>query len=250
MARRLVLAALLVSGLAMPGLAGEATEAAATENSLEAITARLAGVRLNVEVEKQEPERVLDLIRDAAKVNIVVGPDARAQLEGRAVSLKLKNVTALSALQQMLRQLGMVSTYGDEALIVATIESAAPQPQIKVYDIRDLTEGTRGFRLPPDVFGSQVDMLYYYWIRTQLGPTAGTGVNKDPFWEFDLINRFPPDSIGEVIAKTVQEKFGKDTGVSVTYHDGYLVVVEKPKPTRVPVMPPQAVPAATSISTK
>ena len=249
MARRLVLAALLVSGLATPVLAGEATEAAAAENSLEAMTVRLAGVRLNVEVEKQEPERVLDLIRDAAKVNIVVGPDARAQLEGRAVSLKLKNVTALSALQQMLRQLGMVTTYGDEALIVATAESAAPQPQITVYDIRDLTE-RRGERLPPTVFGSQVDMLYYYWIRTQLGPRAGTDGNRDPFWEFDLVNRYPPDHIGEVIAKTVQEKFGKDTGVSVTYHDGYLVVVEKPKPTRVPVMPPQAVPAATSISTK
>ena len=47
----------------------------------------------------------------------------------------------------------MVTSYGDEALIVTTPGSAQPHPQVTVYDIRDITETARGSRLPPGRVG-------------------------------------------------------------------------------------------------
>jgi len=239
MERRLALAALLIVAASLPCAAGQPAPAGAAENSLEGITQRLAATRMeSVEVEKQDAEKVLDLIRDAAKVNIVVEAEARRALEGKTVTLKLKGVTALSVLQHVLRQAELVSTYDDEALVITTPNANQPHPQITIYDIRDMTEAPKGSRLPPTLFGSQIDPLYYYWIRTQLGPVAGGPGVRDPFWELELLDKYPPDHIGEVIAKTVQERF-KGTGVTVNYYDGYLVVVEQPKAARVPVLPPK-----------
>ncbi|HPD14054.1 MAG TPA: hypothetical protein PLE19_03850 [Planctomycetota bacterium] len=229
--------ALALGMAAASGLAAQPTEAEA-ENSLEAITRKLAAARMEeVNVDKKDPDAVFDLIRDRAKVNLVVDPEARRQLEGKSVSLKLRGVTALSVLQHVLRQVDCVTAYADEALVVTTAAAAQPHPQITIYDIRDMTIAPKGSRLPPTLFGSQIDPLYYYWIRTQLGPTTGGPGVRDPFWELELIDKYPDDPIGEVIARTIQEKF-KGTGVSVSYYDGYLVVVEQPKAARVPVLPP------------
>ena len=238
MGMRLVLAATLVAALAAPSLAGEAA-AGPPENSLEAITLRMASTRIEeVNVDKKDPDAVFDLVRDAAKVNIVVEADARRALEGKSVTLRLRGCSALSVLQHTLRQVGLVTTYADEALVVATEDSAKPHPQVNIYDIRDVTEATKGSRLPPTMFGSQLDPLYYYWIRAHIGPVAGASGGRDPFWETELLDKYPADHIGEVIAATFQEKF-KDTGVSVRYMDGYLVVVTQPKAARVPVLPPK-----------
>lgn len=242
MRKRLALAAFAALAGALPALGGQPA-AAPDDNSLEAITTRLASSRIDeVNVDGRDPDVVLDLIRDAARVNIVVEADARRALEGKTVTLKLRGVTALSVLQHVLRQVGLVTTYADEALVVATEDSAKPHPQVAIYDIRSLTTAPKGSRLPPTLFGSQIDPLYYYWVRNYIGPVAGTGPNRDPFWELELLDTYPPDPIGEVIAASFQEKF-KDTGVSVRYMDGYLVVVTQPKATRVPVLPPKLEPA-------
>ncbi len=234
MAKWLALVALLLVAFVSSSLAGQP----AGDNTLEAITQRLIAAKIDeVNVEKKDPEAVLDLVRDAAKVNLVVEPDARRALEGKTITIKLRGVTALSVLQHVLRQVNLVSTYADEALVVATEEAAKPHPQISMYDIRDITEAPKGNRLPPTLFGSQLDPLYYYWIRNQISPIAGFPGRRDPFWELELLDKYPPDHIGEVIALTAQERF-KDTGVSVKYYDGYLVVVQQPKAARVPVVPP------------
>jgi hypothetical protein len=218
-------------------LPATSAQAAAQENSLEAITQRLATTKADWEIDKQEPDKALDEIRTKANVNIIVEGAARKLWEGKTVSLKLKGASALSALHHILRQIDLVTAYAEEALVVTTAEDAQPDPQVTIYDIRDITEVARSTRVPAMLFGSQIDPLYYYWIRTQLGPVSGAGINRDPFWELELVDKYPPDHIGEVIAKTFQEKLGKDAKVSVSYHDGYLVVVEQPKATRVPVLP-------------
>ena len=243
MRERLIPVAFLVVAVACVAIAGQARAAAAPDSSLEGIMQRLGSSRLDVEVDKQEPDKVLDLVREKANVNIVVEPAARRQWEGQLVTLKLKGVSALSVLNHVLRQVDLVTSYGDEALVVTTAKAVQPHPQVTIYDIRDITEAPKGNRLPPTLFGSQIDPLYYYWIRSQLGPVSGAGGPRDPFWELELVDKYPADQIGEVIAKTFQEKF-KDTGVSVSYHDGYLVVVEQPKATRVPVRPPEVKKAA------
>jgi hypothetical protein len=229
---RLALAVLLVAAVACPSIAGEAK----AENSLDAITQRLTGARLqSVAIDKHEPDKALDLIRDAAKVNIVLSTEARKLTDGKTVTLKLQNVSALSALHHVLRQLELVASYGEEALVLTTAEAAKPHPQITLYDIRDLTEAGRAFRTPSIVMGAEVDPLYYYWIRTQLGPVSGTGAHRDPFWELELVDTYPPDHIGETIAAAIEKDLrAKDLGVTVTYDDGYLVVIHQPKTPRYP----------------
>jgi len=208
---------------------------------------RLADTKLTIAVENADPDKVLDTIRDQAKVNIVVDPAARKRWADQTVTLKLKDVSAISALAHLLRQLDLASFYADEALVVTATQTVQPHPQITIYDVRDLALMHRAPRLPPTLFGAQLDPLYYYWIRTQLGPTSGTTERRDPFWELELVDEYPPDHrIGELLAATVQELIGgKDLGLTVTYHDGYLVVVEQPKAGRLPVTPAQIKKATT-----
>ncbi|MFP4057567.1 MAG: hypothetical protein ACLF0G_11925 [Candidatus Brocadiia bacterium] len=240
MKTRIAALSMLGAVTAFLACAGQAQAAERPENTIESVTERLARTTVDVSATNEDPDKVLDIIREKAGINIVVGPEVRRRWEQQTVSLKLKGVSALSALHHILRQLGVVSTYANEALVIVTPEAAEPDPQITIYDIRDITETPRGNRLPPQLFGGQIDPLYYYWVRGQLGPLPGTGVGtrRDPFGELDLLDRYPPDPIGEVIATTIEQKLGgKDTGVSVSYHDGYLVVVEHPEPARLPFTP-------------
>jgi len=229
--------AFLLVAWASCGLAGETPAGGGGDNTLDAITNRLAAAKLSIEVDKQSPDKVLDIIRDAAKANIVLDPAVRRAWEDETVTLKLKEVTALSALQHLLRQLEVVCAYGDEALIVTTPKAVQPHPQITFYDIRDLTEGHRSFRSPATLFGSQIDPLYYWYRdRTQLGDAVDYSGFRDFLDQLDLVDTTPPDRIGEILAEAVERQVGgKDLGVSVTYRDGYLVVVQQPKAARMPL---------------
>jgi hypothetical protein len=184
---------------------------------------------------------VFDFIRDAANVNIVIAPEARAKMDAQTVTVKLTTpVTTLSALQHVLRQVGMVATYGDEAFIITTSDAAQPHPQVTIHDIRDLTEANRAFRPPPTIFGAQVDPLYYGWIHARRGERVGMDGHPDPFHVFETVDRYPPDQIGAIIAATVQRMAAaKNLDVYVEYFDGYLVVVHQPKAPRVQVAPDQ-----------
>jgi len=240
MSARLGLVAVGLLLIAAVGLAGEPQAGVAPENTVDAVMGRLAATKMNVDVDKQAPDKVLDLIRDAAKVNIVVDANVRKLWETETLTLKLKDVSALSVLHHVLRQSDSVATYAEEALLVTSPQTAQPQPQITVYDIHDITQGLRDFRLPPTVFGNQIDPLFYYYTRSQLGPLAGSTAyaeaSYDPFYDLELLNRYPPDSIGQVVADTIERQLGgKELGISATYRDGYLIVVQQPKAPRVPL---------------
>jgi len=87
------------------------------------------------------------------------------------------------------------------------------------------------------LFGAQIDPLYY-WYRGQLGAVSPGTVRNDPFAQLELVDSYPPDHIGQVIAETIGQAIAaKRPGVSVSYHDGYLVVVEQPKTARIPITP-------------
>ncbi len=235
---RLALTACGLLAVAALGWAGEPTQAPPQGNSFDATMARLNATKMSIDADKVNPDKILDQIRKDANVNIVVDPAVRKAWETETVTLKLKDVSGFSALSHVLRQLDVAATYEEDALVIAAPQAVAPQPRITMYPVKDLIEPIRSFRLPPTLFGVQIDPLYYYWTRTQLGPVAGTGYGQnpsfDPFWEFELINRYPPDSFGQVLAETIERQVGgKELGISVTYRDGYLIVVEQGKPPRI-----------------
>jgi hypothetical protein len=252
MSARVALMAVLVVGVAFTSVAGEAPAAATAGNALDALTQRLAATKLSIEVEKQNPDKVFDIIRNAANVNIVIDPAVRIRWEQETVTLRLKDVSALSAFRTLLNQLDLCATYADEAFAITTPKSIQPDPQVSVYDIRDLTTAKRSFRLPPEVLGAQIDPLpYWFRNRVQLGDSADYDKFKEFMDQLDLVNYEAPDPIGDIIAQTVQRATGgKEGGISVTYRDGYLIVVEQPKPTRLPLTPTEIGKATTGTTGK
>ncbi|NQT88996.1 hypothetical protein HQ560_19665 [bacterium] len=231
----LVVAAVLLLSCAV--VAGEAAATPKIDNSVEALMRRMDEARVTLEVEKQNPDRVLDFVRDAARVNILVDPKVREQWEAQTLTLKLKSeVSALSAFHHILRQVNMVAVYTNEAFVITLPEKNQPHPQIAVHDVRDILEASRGFRTPPTIFGSQIDPLYYGWIRSNYGDRIGEDGRRDPLHVFEYLDRLPPDQIGSVIAQTVQKMAAaKNLDISVTYNDGYLVVVHQPKAGRLQI---------------
>jgi len=220
--------------LALPCAAATTLSVKGPDNSFQSITMRLADARVSVDAQAIPPDQVLDLIRKAGSVNIVVAPDVREAWAAKTVTMKLDNVSALSAFHHLLRHLDLCSFYADEAMVVTTPQAVQPAPRVSVYDIRDITEASRGFRLPPTVFGSQIDPLHYYFRHYD--PVSGF-VGQGGFREFmddlEYLERYPPDPYGEIIADVISTQTNaKERGVSVTYRDGYLIVVEQPKPAR------------------
>ena len=237
MSGRSTLVAMLILAVALPCLAAEPPAAPQMDKGLAEATQRLASVKISIQADKEDPDKVLDAIRDKAKINIVVDPAVRKQWETETVTLKLNDVSALSAFYHVLHNLNLTASFANEAFIVNPPGKYDPHPQVTIYDIRDITEVARGTRQPPMLFGTQIDPLHY-WYRGQLGAVSGTTSPRDPFAVLELIDRYPADHIGEVIAQTIGKALAaRNPGVSVSYYEGYLVVTEQPKAARLPITP-------------
>jgi len=250
MSARTALATTLILAIALPCLAAQPAKNAKADDPLDVITKRLAGAKVTIEADKEHPDKVFDLIRNAANVNIVIEPAVRRRWETETVTLKLKDVSALSAFYHVVRNLDLVAAYANEAFVITTPDKAQPHPQVTIYDIRDMVTPPRGNRQPPSLFGAQVDPLFYRY-HERLGAVSGTKGSNDPFADLELVDRYPADPIGEVIADIVQEQArAKGLGVSVSYRAGYLVVVEQPKATRLPLTPSEIKKARTDTSAK
>jgi len=236
MSGRLALVAALLVAAALPCLAAE-PQAPEIDKGLAEATKRLASTKVAIEADKQDPDKVLDTIRDKAGVNIVIDPPVRRKWETETITLKLKDVSALAAFYHVLHNLDLTASYANEAFVVNLPDKYEPYPQVTIHDIRDITETPKGNRLPPMLFGTQIDPLWY-WYRGQLGAVSGSYRGRDPWGELEYLDRYPPDHIGEVIAATIGQAISaKNPGASVTYHDGYLVVVTQPKAARLPITP-------------
>ena len=248
MSGRSALVAVVALAIALPCLGAQAPAAAQIDKELAEATQRLASTKVTIEVEKHDPDKVLDIIRDEAKVNIVVDPTIRRRWDTETVTLKLKDVTALSAFYHLLHNLDLVASYANEAFIVNPPDKYQPSPTIAVYDIRDLTELHRTWRLPYMVQGAEIDPLFY---RGNLGAISSGTRSLDPYYEFELLNRYPPDPIGEALADAIGRAIAtRHPGVTVTYYEGYLVVTEQPKAARLPITPEERAKATAATTGK
>lgn len=235
MRARLPLTACLVALWAVPCLTAEPKAQKPPENSFHAITLRLADAKVSIDAKAAPPDELFEQIRKAAGINIVIAPVVLEAWGGKTVTMKLADVSALSAFHHLLRHLDLCSFYADEAMVVTTPRAVQPPPRISIYDIRDLVDAPRGFRLPPYLFGSQIDPLYYYFRHFDpISGFVGSGGFADFVEELDALNRYPRDDpFGEIIAEVIAKQTNaKEHGVTVTYRDGYLIVVEQPPPAR------------------
>ena len=104
--------------------------------------------------EEDDIERLVETIRNAAKVNIVMDQKAIADGVKRgtvrtAITLKVDNMTLQSALNWICRLSGLAWTLEDEAIFITTPDRIVAQNQkLKIYDIRDLSIKIQDFPGP------------------------------------------------------------------------------------------------------
>ena len=235
MRARMVVAACVVAVVAAPCLAGAPAAPAKADSAFLTLTKRLASVKVSLDLAAKPPEEAFELIRKAGSVNIVVAPDAEKALAGKTVTLKLNDVSALSAFHHVLRYLNLCASYADGAYVITAPEAVEPPPKISLYDIRDLTEARRTFRLPPTLFGAQIDPLYYYFRFYGRDTGFAEPQSIRAFLnDLESVDRHDPEPIGAIIAETVSRAIdAKKRGITVSYRGGYLIVVQKREPARI-----------------
>ena len=181
---RLALMACGLLAIAALGWAGEPTQPPRRATASMRSWRRLNAAKVSIDAEKVNPDKVLDQIRKDANVNIVVDPGVRKAWETETVTLKLKDVSGFSALSHVLRQVNVAATYEEDALVITAPQAVVLPPKITMYPVMDIIEPIRGFRLPPTLFGNQIDPLFYYyntnyWTRPQPRPLRRHGVQPE-----------------------------------------------------------------------
>lgn len=121
-----------------PGVTGQANEDVELNRRLDQSLAELS-------FEEQEFERVIDYMKDETDINFAVDwedLEANGIERDRPVTLRLANVTARTALSEILSQIGgdvrLAFGVGDGLLRIATKEKLDRDKFVLVYDMRDL----------------------------------------------------------------------------------------------------------------
>jgi hypothetical protein len=86
-------------------------------------------------------EQVVAFLRDQHNINIELDKASLDEIgigTDVPVTLSLKGVSLRSALQLMLRDLGLTYIAENEVLVIVTPESAKSRPEVRVYNIADL----------------------------------------------------------------------------------------------------------------
>ena len=110
--------------------------------------------RVAFNAEEDDIERLVETIRNAAKVNIVMDQNAIADGVKRgtvrtSITLRVDNMTLQSALNWICRLAGLAWTLEDEAIFITTPDRIVTKNQkLKIYDIRDLSIKIQDFPGP------------------------------------------------------------------------------------------------------
>ncbi len=130
--------------------------------------AKIAVTELSLNTHEEDIETLIDNIRRAAGVNMVM--DSRAIAQGIAngtvratVTLKVENMALKNALNWITRLSGLVWTLKDEAIFITTPDRAINSDhKLRIYDIRDQMAPIPDFPAPDSIsFGISDDPMNF-----------------------------------------------------------------------------------------
>jgi hypothetical protein len=174
--------------------------------------ARLARVRVNVDFEELEFERVVRFISNVAGFDVIVGPELQAKglADVAPVTLKLREVT-LKRLAELVAQFTKTTLHFDKGILqFTTKEAARGKPVMRIYQIAEITQPLRNFP------GPDINLR-----------SSGTDFEDEP--ESEVESSFgSADSIVDMIQRMVEPESWEDDRTSIAAYTGKLVVKTYP----------------------
>ncbi len=166
-------------------------------------------------------EEAINFLQTLTKVNMILDPAAfsgggDAQVP---ITLKVSDMELGLALKWILRLAELDYTLKNEAVFISTPENLAGEVDLKIYDVRDLTESITQFPGPEIVIGA----------GTAGGSGAG-GIGGILTAESSGGTMFEASSLAEMIQTRIKpDSWAAEFGTSIEDRDGRLVVMQRPE---------------------
>lgn len=94
--------------------------------------------RISFEFVESPLDEVLDFLQDTTGVTFVLDPPAVPKVP--TVTLRVRDMRAESALKWILKVVGLEYALRDEAVLVSTADVIRQEPQMRVYDLREIVD--------------------------------------------------------------------------------------------------------------
>ena len=124
-------------------LSAAALSASAQESDRTETLRRLKSVRVSVDFRNHPLSGALDELREATGLNLVL--DAGADGREKRVTLRLRNVSAGSALRLMLESMELSFAFRHGAIVVAPPGRFPGRTRLEIYDVKSLVYGIHDF---------------------------------------------------------------------------------------------------------
>lgn len=165
------------------------------------VAAKLRNVRVSLDFRQAPLESALDVMRELAGINMIVGPKARA-LEAK-VTIKVQDLPMRAALRLMLASHDLTWDFRHGVVFITTREEAMDAVVTEIYDVRDLTHPVASFP------GVELDL-----VPGGLGVVASVEPEAGP--EMPVVDL--------VKAHTGGKSWDENPRASINLHGGLLVV--------------------------
>jgi len=164
-------------------------------------------------------EEAINFLQTLTKVNMILDPNAFTGGGGADVpiTLKVSDMELSLALKWILRLAELDYTLKNEAVFISTPQNLAGEVELKIYDVRDLTEQITQFPGPEIVIGTGGG-----GAASGFGPvlTGGGGGSV----------AFGADSLAEMIQTRIRpDSWAAELGTSIEDREGRLVVMQRPE---------------------
>lgn len=185
-----------------------AQDSARSEARYRQIQNRLAATKISFEFEETSLEDAISFVAKLTRVNLVISPRLRNEgVEDLTLTLKLRDVSAKTALDLILRFHDLGMTYRSGVLLITTKEDARGRPILRLYSIADLTFKLEDFPAPD----------------LNLRPSS-----FDPFAQEEPLEREgafeDPEVIIEILQSNVMPESWDDERVSISATKRVLIV--------------------------
>ncbi len=172
------------------------------------IRARM-GRKINVNFIDTPLVDVVATLRDLVDVTIIVDPESSESVSN-TVTLTLKNMTFETALEWVLRIVGLQWALDREAIFIATADRIQGDKIMQIYDVRDLIGAITNFP----------------------GPNISLGDENEP--EIEMPETPDPEELLEQLVEMIKTKIEPNSwdeaaGASVTGREGKLIVTNVPR---------------------
>ena len=196
----------ILSSMAIPTAAAQTDDRRAEQRLLE----RLRSQTVSLDFKETPVEEAIGFLATYTRVNIIVDPVVFRTLspEERAVTLKVKDLSALNALRLILDLQGLAIRTRKGVLIVTTRERKLANATLIVYDIRDLTLNLQDFP------GGRVG----------LGSSEGDSDPGIRFFEEVPEKAQTPETIADLLRENTGQKTWEKNEVSIAQIGGLLMV--------------------------